>query len=225
MAGGSRGGLRGAQLTRRLYDGSSPTASLLPPSLRYFGEARLSCLSSLADPTFEPDLAECTEGSRLRHGKFFVERPADAQSDARAQGVILSILRLLVRPSSSKADGKQTAEKPAILTSAGPTSENFRIHSLAARGGRIHDHDQESHCAAWRPRHSRCRFGCCQYNRNLSPIDEPVAGAREPQATRFCHSTNAAERLVLYVWRSTRAFQVEVGRKNRRSIGSKLRLG
>ncbi len=36
--------------------------------------------------------------------------------------------------------------------------------------------------------------GCCQSNRNLSPIDAAMALQGRPQAMRDCHSASAAER-------------------------------
>ena len=40
-------------------------------------------------------------------------------------------------------------------------------------------------------------LGCCQSNRNLSPIGRALPFPGMAQAMRFCHSVNAAERRVL----------------------------
>ncbi len=41
--------------------------------------------------------------------------------------------------------------------------------------------------------------GCCQSNRNSSPIDAPVPELSLVQIASDCHSANAAERRVLLV--------------------------
>jgi hypothetical protein len=48
-----------------------------------------------------------------------------------------------------------------------------------------------------RPGLKKLLDGCCQSNRNLSPLDRPLPSPASAHPTRFCHSARAAERRVL----------------------------
>jgi hypothetical protein len=159
-----------------------------------------------------------SRSSLLIHSQEYLLR-ADAAHQLRARDASVNdCFRKLSQPGRMAEIGREAAmtARPSG-TSAIPVCAPERGRSGVSDEGDIQCHRHEGHgrTAAWASSSMKAGYpspipsgtrgtaarqrerGCCQSNRNSSPIDAAVAGTREPHAMRFCHSASAAERRVL----------------------------